>query len=268
MNNFTNEEILKIAMTQSALDIGCAPEDFLRTHPKVVLGGIGPSPRVYYREPISCNLVSYGNSVVASAKREVLDLVLDYVHRYPHYHLFESPNLLWFNEHLAQFNQKVCYMAEYWLPDLTKLVSLPCNYRLKVLEKGDFDDCYNYRWSNALMIHRPERDELAVGAYTVGGKLVGLAGCSSDCDTMWQIGVDVLPEYRNQGIASAITSRLALEILERGKVPFYCCAWSNLASARNAIRSGFKPAWVELTVKPSGFVDDANKTDSEREAKP
>ena len=27
------------------------------------------------------------------------------------------------------------------------------------------------------------------------GRLVGLAGCSADCGAMWQIGIDVLPEY-------------------------------------------------------------------------
>jgi len=75
---------------------------------------------------------------------------------------------------------------------------------------------------------------------------------------MWQIGVDVLPSYRRQGIASALTSRLALEIIDRGKVPFYCTAWSNLGSVRNAIKSRFRPAWVEMTAKPIEEVDKAN----------
>jgi predicted GNAT family acetyltransferase len=99
---------------------------------------------------------------------------------------------------------------------------------------------------------------LGVGAYDAG-KLIALAACSADCDTMWQIGIDVLPEYRRKGIASALTSRLAVEILERGKVPFYCCAWSNIGSARNAIRSGFRPAWVEMTMKSIEFVNGMNK---------
>lgn len=81
----------------------------------------------------------------------------------------------------------------------------------------------------------------------------GLAGCSADCDTMWQIGIDVLPEYRRQGIASALTSRLALEILAAGRVPYYCVAWANVKSVRNAVQSGFIPAWVELMLRPSAF---------------
>lgn len=97
-----------------------------------------------------------------------------------------------------------------------------------------------------------------MGAYD-GDTLVGLAGCSADCDTMWQIGVDVLPAYRRQGIASSLTSGLALEILNREKVPFYCAAWSNLKSVRNALKSGFSPAWVELTAKELSFIEDCNR---------
>ena len=52
------------------------------------------------------------------------------------------------------------------------------------------------------------------------------------------------------GVASAVTSRLAMLIFECGKVPFYCSAWSNIRSVRNAVKCGFIPAWVELTVKP------------------
>ena len=95
---------------------------------------------------------------------------------------------------------------------------------------------------------------LAVGAYD-NGKLIGLSGCSADCEMMYQIGVDVLPEYRRKGIASAVTSRLALEVLALGKVPFYCAAWSNIKSVRNAIKSAFRPAWVELTARKSQYIN-------------
>ena len=159
---------------------------------------------------------------------------------------------------LQKYGHKVCFMAEYFLPDMNLLRPLPCNYELRVLFPEDFAGCYLPQWSNALCEKRKHLDVLAVGAFD-GEKLVGLGGCSADCDTMWQIGVDVLPEYRQQGIASAITSRLALEIVERGKVPFYCCAWSNLRSARNAVKSGFRPAWVQLTAKAKEQVEVMNQ---------
>ena len=148
--------------------------------------------------------------------------------------------------------------AEDFLPDLNVLAALPCDFELKLLVPADFANLYLPEWSNALCEKRKHLDILCVGAFD-GQKLVGLAGCSADCDSMWQIGIDVLPEYRQKGIASALTSRLATETLERGKVPFYCCAWSNIKSARNAIKSGFRPAWVEMTVKPANEVDEMNR---------
>ena len=79
--------------------------------------------------------------------------------------------------------------------------------------------------------------------------MIGLAGCEADCDMMWQIGIDVLPEYRRKGVGQSLTKKLAIEILKRNKVPFYCCAWSNISSRKNAIISGFVPTWVEMTAK-------------------
>lgn len=123
---------------------------------------------------------------------------------------------------------------------------------LRVLTKPDFAALYRREWSNALCEKRKELDMLAVGAFD-GEKLIGLAGCSADCSAMWQIGVDVLPEYRQRGVASAVTARLASETFGRGKLPFYCAAWSNIRSVRNALRCGFFPAWAELTVKSVSF---------------
>ncbi|MDE6433205.1 MAG: GNAT family N-acetyltransferase [Lachnospiraceae bacterium] len=254
----TNRDILQIAMKQSAIDINCQEKDFEQDKNVIVTSCIGAGARKYYKEPIACNLVSYGNNIVASVKDEYRDIVEKYIGKFTFYHCFETPNMLWLDEELRRQGQRVCFMAEYFLPDLDKLMPLECAFELKLLQKEDFSGLYSEEWSNALCEDRKELDVLGIGAYD-GDTLVGLAGCSADCDSMWQIGVDVLPAYRKKGIASTLTSRLAAEILKRGKVPFYCAAWSNIKSVRNAIKSGFRPAWVELTAKPQNIVDDMNK---------
>lgn len=253
----TNREVWQAAMEQSALDINCAPSDFLSGEHVIVKSGVGPAARKYYKEPIACNLVSYGNNIVASVRDEYREIVREYIEKFEWYHCFETPNMHWLNARLWEKGQKVCFMAEYFLPDMAKLRPLSCKYELGILDSGDFRDLYVPQWGNALCEDRKELDVLGVGAYD-GGRLVGLAGCSADCDAMWQIGVDVLPEYRRQGIAAALTSTLAAEVLKRGKVPFYCCAWANIRSARNAVKSGFVPAWVEMTAKPGEIVDEMN----------
>lgn len=254
----TNKEILQIAMEQSALDINCNASDFLCNDHVIVKSAVGPEARKYYKEPIACNLVSYGNNIVASVRDECREIIEEYIKKFEFYHCFETPNMHWLNERLLEKGQKVCFMAEYYLPDMEKLHALSCDYELKLLEQPDFENLYKPEWSNALCENRKELDVLGVGAY-VQGKLIGLAGCSADCDTMWQIGVDVLPEYRRKGIAAALTSHLAVEILKRDKVPFYCSAWSNIRSVRNAIKSGFLPAWVEMTAKPVSIVEEMNR---------
>lgn len=256
--SMTNKEILQIAMEQSALDINCKVSDFLCAEHVIVPSEVGPDARKYYKEPIACNLVSYGNNIVASVRDEYREIVAEYIGKFEFYHCFETPNLHWLNDRLSQKGQKICFMAEYYLPDVTKLHALPCPYELKILEQPDFHGLYLPEWGNALCEDRKELDVLGAGAYD-GEKLIGLSGCSADCDTMWQIGVDVLPEYRRQGIAASLTSTLSVEILKRGKVPFYCSAWSNIRSVRNALKSGFVPAWVEMTAKPEKFVDEMNQ---------
>ena len=254
----TNKDILSVAMKQSSVDLGCALEDFLKKENQIVISKKNNNARKYLELPFECNLVSYGNNIVASVREDIVDIVKNYIEQYQTEHCFETPNLNVLSEALARYDLKICFMAEYFLPDVTLLKKRDCEYELRFLVQKDFEDLYKPEWSNALCEKRKECDILGVGAYD-GNELVGLAACSADCDEMWQIGVDVLPEYRRQGIACTLTSALALEILKYGKIPFYCTAWSNIKSVRNAIKSGFRPAWVELTAKSSKFVDDMNK---------
>ena len=65
----TNKEILDIAMQQSAYDTNAKASDFLMDTNVFVKSEIGPLAKRYYKEPIACNLISYGSNIVASVKR-------------------------------------------------------------------------------------------------------------------------------------------------------------------------------------------------------
>lgn len=255
---FTNREILQIAMGQSATDANCELSDFCKPENVIVISSVNESARKYLKLPFECNLISYGNNIVASVKEEYKELVASYIKKYPIEHCFETPNMHVLNDEMQKHGLRVCFMAEYFLPDVNALAELESEYELRILEQKDFVDLYKPEWKNALCEKRRELDVLGIAAYD-GEKRIGLAACSADCESMWQIGVDVLPEYRRRGIASALTSRLAIEIMDRGKVPFYCAAWSNLKSVRNAIKSGFRPAWVEMTIKDIATVEELNQ---------
>lgn len=244
----TNRQILDIALAQSALELNCRPEDLLAGGHRVVPSAARPGARAYLQLPFACNLVSYGSGVVASVRSGLEGEVEGYLSRHSGVECFETPAIHELDGILAPHGLRTRHMAEYFLPDVARVEPLPCPLELRLLGPAQFSGLYLPQWGNALCHKRPETDKLAAAAYD-GGQLVALAGCSADCGQMWQIGIDVLPQYRRQGLAAALTSRLACEILDLGKVPFYCAAWSNVASVRNAIKSGFRPAWVELTGK-------------------
>jgi predicted GNAT family acetyltransferase len=90
------------------------------------------------------------------------------------------------------------------------------------------------------------RDVIAVAGYK-NNEIIGVAGADNDSDTMWQVGIDVIPDNRNQGIATVLVKIITNEILKMGIVPFYGTAWSNIVSIKTAISSGYRPAWVELS---------------------
>ena len=253
----TQEDILRIALEQSAVDYGCAPEDFRKGEGTITISGANPGARAYLPLPFELDMTSYGSCIVAQCSERLKAVAEWYIRSYDVAHAFETPHLQALDDKLALYGLKTCFMAEYFLPQLDQLRELPCGYELRLLGPEDFKELYRPEWSNALCEQRRHLDVLGVGAYD-GDTLVGLAACSADCEQMWQIGVDVRPEYRRRGIAGALTSRLAIEILNRGKVPFYCAAWCNLISVRNAIRCGFRPAWVTITARDKAFVDKMN----------
>lgn len=253
-----NKDILDIAMRQSAIDANCTVEDFCKSENIVVYSSRNENARRYLDLPLFCDLISYGNNIVASVDKEFEYVIREYINKYPVERCFETPNIHVIDSALQKVGMRICFMAEYFLPDINVLKEYECEYSIKLLGQEDFKELYGENWSNALSSNCKELDILGIGAYD-GDKLIGLAACSADCSTMWQIGVDVLPEYRRKGIASTLTSKLAIEILGRGIVPFYCAAWSNIKSVRNAIKSGFKPAWIQLTAKSIEFVSKMNR---------
>ena len=173
----TNQEILRIAMAQSAVDLCAEPLDFEKSENVIVTSRENDGARLYLKLPFSCQLVSYGNNVVASVSPEFREITENYINKYPVEHLFETPHLHVLNEALTAKGQKICFMAEYFLPDVNVLCALDCSYELRILTQKDFAELYLPEWSNALCKDRKHLDVLGVGAYE-GDKLVGLAGCS------------------------------------------------------------------------------------------
>ena len=244
-------EIMTVAMRQSAVDCSCREEDFRRNTSVVVESKSSEQASRYMTLPHICALFSYGNNIVASCRRDLMGDVEAYIQGTESiYRCFDTPGIYELNQILQKCGAQVSWMHGCYLPDPVQIfcADLSCPYETRLLHPKDFEGLYLPQWRHALCSERKELDMLGVGAYDQG-RLIGLAACSADCPDMWQIGIDVLPEYRRNGVASALTNQLAREVFDCGKVPFYAAAWANIRSVKNALRSGFRPAWVALTAR-------------------
>ncbi len=80
-------------------------------------------------------------------------------------------------------------------------------------------------------------------------KMMGMAGASADGEYLWQIGINVRPQYARRGLAANLVRQIKEEIIRRGKIPFYGTSESHTVSQTVALKSGFVPAWTEIYVK-------------------
>ena len=124
-----------------------------------------------------------------------------------------------------------------------------------IQEKGIKRLYGNNLFPNALGRHYdPQRPRLLGCSAEHDGVTVGLATASADSDSMWQIGIDILPDYRYRGIGKALVSQLTAALFKMEKLPYYSTGISNIASRRTAISVGYRPAWVEIFSKKRAEV--------------
>jgi GNAT superfamily N-acetyltransferase len=162
--------------------------------------------------------------------------------------LFQYPKLRTIDQKLQEFGHEIADIHQYYLPkagisDVTPVSDIKW-YEYEDIFQFQNDD----RFGEAFAFDKTHPDVLAVAAFD-DDKIMGMAGSSADSKTMWQIGIDVLPEYRSRGVGTNLVKLLRNEILRRGKVPFYGTAQSHFKSQNIAINSDFFPAWAELYSK-------------------
>jgi hypothetical protein len=153
-------------------------------------------------------------------------------------------NLRMIDEKLREFGRKIADTHLYFLP--CRMEKTEPFFEVKWFEKEQIREMKGKNsFHHALGYSSTQPDVLAVAAL-IDGKIAAMAGASEDGKYMWQIGVDVLKEFRGRGLAVCLTSMIKQEILKREKIPFYGTSESHSISQNVAIRAGFRPAWAEI----------------------
>ena len=90
-----------------------------------------------------------------------------------------------------------------------------------------------------------------VAAALAGQRPVSFCCVSDETETLWDISIDTLEEYRRQGHAGRCVSWMVAEMRERGKEPVWGAEETNPPSMRLAAKLGFVPMDELILFRPA-----------------
>ena len=77
-------------------------------------------------------------------------------------------------------------------------------------------------------------------------RIIGVAGAAESLvNGVWEIGIDVMEEYRNARLGTYLVRGLTKELLERNIIPFFSASITNIGSQMGASRCDYIPFWVD-----------------------
>ena len=276
----TKEEIYQKIKEQLSLEFNCAPEDFEKTENTISSAVLHEKRRKFSEKPFFLQMATFGRGTVISADESIHPWLTKWVDGKTGFWLFEQHNFYDLEQELRKHGYKMSLTHHMFLPKPELLNGKPelmkpellngkpepltcrseqqdCkpDFKIRILEQQELMEFYGREeFSNALCDHfRPDRPDMLAVVALDGEKIMGMAGCSADTPEFWQIGIDVLPEYRGKGIARTLVSLIRDETFRRGAIPYYGTSLSNLASWKTALASGFEPAWVETESRENSF---------------
>jgi len=238
---------LNIVKKVLALDFACEENDFDKEGVFVHRTKALPGRRKFPFREKSLAVATMGRGVVVSCNGERLRWAETALSRLSRNEICSAPAAALMERYVNKEGQNIVgpdlkhiCTQDIFVPFSTgKEVEIKLVEDVKLLGKIDFSlfpDCLGHS-------NNPNR---VAALARINGEITGMAAATADCDIMWQIGVDTLPDYRQRGIGKATVSAVTKYILKQGIVPYYSTFLSNIASRSIAISLGYRPAWVEM----------------------
>ena len=158
-------------------------------------------------------MVTTGKNTVINAHEEIHEWLVNWSKGKEGIWLFEHHNLMELEEELSKYGQRLGQSHHMFLPK-ARMEEVDAPFAVQWFEPEDIQTwCGRDEFPNALCdCFKPERPDVLAAGAMYGGQMVGLAGCSADTKLFWQIGIDVLPEWRGKGIATMLVKLLKNEV--------------------------------------------------------
>lgn len=231
-------------MIQKALEMqaeayACDVQDFSRAENLVLRA----SPdRPFFR------MIGFGNNTVVSTHDAFRPWCDAWFGRVEGIFCFDAPQLVEIGLAMREFSFILGEIFDWYLPLRVpeQSFAIPAHLTVTYLENDQVGKLYQHKgFDNALTYHDPSATKMALAVYH-DDVLCAVAGANPYYEDLWCIGIDVIPEYRKQGIATYLVHALTKKMLERDVIPMYPTWYSNIGSRHTALRAGYLPVWVEI----------------------
>ena len=171
--------------------------------------------------------------ILVSSSENMYDFVCEKLKDKNTYEVFEFPLV---------YGQSI-----YFIPNLNKLSKQDeiSKYNNKLFDGNTDEINLSNGFENAITFEDGKCvSDIAYCAYK-DGQIIGVAGADKINDDNGKVGIEGLPEYRKDGVATILTKNLTLKILEKGIVPIWSASVSNIGSQAVATNSDYIPLWME-----------------------
>lgn len=233
-----------------AADCACPESAFVEDGLLVTAAEERPGRRRYPTAARPLGVITMGRGVVVSCHPAWIGPVRDLLKGRGRDQIFSAPTIAELSRFVAREGGTFLgpALSHACAPESFRPPTDPDGVAIEVFEGEDVISLYQYPGFEYALSYQPDhpRPDVAAAVARRAGEIVGIAGMSADCETLWQIGIAVIESERGAGIGRALVGRMASYAFQRGRVPFYTADIGNMRSLALAASLGYWPAWVEL----------------------
>lgn len=217
------EETIKTYLSN---ELNCSPEDLDKEGTVFIENNKNKFPFL--------KICAIGRTVLVSASGALLPQIKKLLENKSRDEIFENPFI---------YGQSIYYIPDFKMWNRTEMDNA---FQYEQLEGAELQKLKGISgFENSLAFDKDGNTPTCIVLYAMKDQeIIALAGASKENEKMWELGIDVKPEYRRNGLGAVLISNLAHAILEKGVIPFYCASTTNVSSQAVAHRSGFMPWFV------------------------
>lgn len=220
----------------------CDIQDFAKEENTLTFAVPRKVKRAFSPDTCFFGMITMGAGAVITADKHLHDFLKKFMYGRMGHWLFELPNLFPLEKELNRFGYSLTgTFHTFFLKNevtSTKKLSVQWSYGDDILVFSEDD-----RFSNVIFPHKTPN--ISVCAHD-DDRMMGIASATEDAPHFMQIGVDVLPKYRSQGVGTALVTFLGQKILQNGDIPYYMTSAANCHSWNLALNAGFRPIFAEI----------------------